>query len=71
MGRGRKLSGEICIEVNGEVVPYLSIDEDGAVTWLVSEEQQKEYEQAMLKNMGECMSGYYSAHPEKYHYEGE
>lgn len=65
MGRDRKLSTEICIEVNGETIPYLKIDKDGKVTWLVSDEDQQKYEQAMLKNMGECMSRYYTAHPEK------
>ena len=64
MGRGRELSGEICIEVNGEVVPYLSIDEKGNKTWLVSEEDQQKYEQKMLKNIGETMSRFYTAHPE-------
>ena len=64
MGRGKKLSAEICIEVNGEVIPYLNIDRDGKVTWLVSEEKQKEYEQAMLNNIGESMSRFYTAHPE-------
>lgn len=58
MGQGRKLSGEIYIEVSGETVPYLNVDENGAVTWLVTKEQQKEYEQAMLKNIGESMSRY-------------
>ena len=64
MGRGRKLSGEIYIKINGEVVPYLRIDNDGMVTWLVTKERQKEYEQAILKNIGECMSRYYSIHSE-------
>lgn len=64
MGRGRELSGEICIEVNGEVIPYLSIDEKGNKTWLVSEEDQKKYEQKMLKNIGESMSRFYTSHPE-------
>lgn len=64
MGRGRELSGEICIEVNGEVIPYLSIDEKGNKTWLVSEEDQQKYEQKMLKNIGESMSRFYTAHPE-------
>ncbi len=64
MGRGRELSGEICIEVNGEVIPYLSIDEKGNKTWLVSEEDQQKYEQKMLKNIGETMSRFYTAHPE-------
>ena len=65
MGRSRKLSAEICIEVNGELIPYMDIDADGKVTWLVSEEKQKEYEQAMLSNIGENMSRYYTAHPEE------
>lgn len=65
MGRGGKLSAKICIEVNGEVIPYLRIDKDGKATWLVSDEDQQKYEQAMLKNMGESMSRYYSAHPEE------
>lgn len=64
MGRGRELSGEICIEVNGEVIPYLLIDEKGNKTWLVSEEDQQKYEQKMLKNIGETMSRFYTAHPE-------
>ncbi len=65
MGRGSKLSAEICIEVDGKTIPYLSIDKDGNVTWHVSEEDQKKYEQAMLKNIGENMSRYYTAHPDK------
>ena len=65
MRRGEKFKVEICIEVNGEVIPYLSIDEDKNVTWLVSEEDQQKYEQTMLKNIGENMSRYYCAHPEK------
>lgn len=65
MGRSGKLSAKISIEVNGEVIPYLRIDKDGNVTWFVSDEDQKKYEQAMLKNIGEGMSRYYSAHPER------
>ena len=64
MRRGRGLSGEIVITVNGEEVPYLRIDSDGKVTWLVSDEDQKRYEQAMMKNAGENMSRFYTAHPE-------
>ena len=64
MGRGRELSGEICIEVNGAVIPYLLIDEKGNKTWLVSEEDHQKYEQKMLKNIGETMSRFYTAHPE-------
>jgi len=64
MGRNNKLSAEICIEVDGQLIPYLKIDKDGKVTWFVSDEDQQKYEQAMLKNIGENMSRYYSAHPE-------
>ena len=64
MGRGDKFTGRICIESDGETIPYLSIDEDGVVTWLVSDERQKEIEQKMLRNIGESMSLYYAAHPE-------
>ena len=51
---------KICIEVNGETVPYLVIDKDGKVTQLASEEDRRKYQEAMLKNMGENMSRYYS-----------
>lgn len=65
MGRGRKLSAEVCIEVNGEVIPLLAIDADGNVTRFVSEEKMREYEQKMLKNIGENMSRFYTANPDK------
>lgn len=64
MGRGGKLSTEICIERDGEEIPYLLIDQDGKVTWLVSEKQQKEFEQKMLGNIGDSMSRFYTANPE-------
>lgn len=51
---------KICIMVNGERVPYLVIDKDGKVTQLASEEDRQKYQKAMLKNMGENMSRYYS-----------
>ena len=65
MGRSKGLSGEISIIVDGKEIPHLLIDEDDNVTWLVSEEDRKKYEQAMLKNMGDSMSRYYTAHPEE------
>lgn len=71
MGKNRKLSGEICIKVDGKEIPYLSIDEDNNVTWHVSEEDQQKYEQAMLKNIGETMSRFYTAHPELLEKESE
>lgn len=64
MSRGGKLSAEAYIKVDGETIPFYSIDNDGNVTWYVSEEKRAEYEQAMLKNIGEGMSRYYTAHPE-------
>ena len=71
MGKNRKLSGEISIMVNGKEIPYLSIDEDNNVTWHVSEEDRKKFEQAMLKNIGETMSRFYTAHPEYLEKESE
>ena len=47
-----------------ELIPYLKIDKEGNVTMFVSEEDQQRYEQKMLQNMGECMSRFYTAHPE-------
>ena len=71
MGKNRKLSGEISIMVDGKEIPYLSIDEDDNKTWLVSEEDQQKYEQKMLKNIGETMSRFYTAHPEYLEKESE
>lgn len=64
MGRSGKWSAQVCIEVGGETIPYLEIDCEGNATLLVSQEKQQEYEQAMLKNIGETMSRFYTAHPE-------
>lgn len=64
MGRNGKWSAQVCIEVGGETIPYLEIDSEGVVTVLVSQEKQQEYEQAMLKNIGESMSRFYTANPE-------
>ena len=58
--RSDNLTIEICIEVNGETVPYLVIDKDGKVTQLASEEDRRKYQATMLKNIGENMSRYYS-----------
>ncbi|MBR1533829.1 MAG: hypothetical protein IJ639_05665 [Ruminococcus sp.] len=65
MGRDGKLLGSIEMKANGETIPYLRVYWDGTVEWLVSDEDQKKYEQAMLKNMGECMSRHYANHPEE------
>lgn len=65
MGQNSKLSVEICIEVNGEVIPYLTIDRDDKKMWFVSKEDHQKYEYFMLKNIGEEMSRYYTAHPDK------
>ena len=65
MGRSSAFTIEICIEVGGETIPYMTIDKDGKAKLLVSEEKQQEYEQAMLKNIGENMSRYYAIHPER------
>lgn len=51
---------EMCIKVNDEIVPYMTISKDGTVTQHVSDEDREKYEQAMLKNIGEGMSRYYS-----------
>lgn len=70
MGRGNKYSVDICMEDGDQVIPYLHIDCDGenkVVTWLVSEDDRKKYEHKMLKNIGESMSRYYAAHPERLH----
>ena len=67
MRRDKDFTINISIEVNGEIVPYLTIDKDGKVTQLASDEDRDKYRKAMLKNMGDTMSRYYSAHPEKIH----
>ena len=65
--RDKDFTINISIEVNGEIVPYLTIDKNGKVTQLASDEDRDKYRKAMLKNMGDTMSRYYSAHPEKIH----
>ena len=64
MSKRDKWSARVCIDDGGKQIPYLLIDSDGKVTLLVDEEEQKQYEQKMLDNMGEGMSRFYSAHPE-------
>lgn len=64
MGRSGKLSAEVCIDVGGKLISYLEIDKEGRVTMLVSDEEQQQYEQKMLQNIGEGMSRFYTAHPE-------
>lgn len=64
MRQSKKWSARVCIDDGGKRIPYLLIDSEGNVTKLVSEEDRKKYEQAMLKNMGESMSRFYTAHPE-------
>ena len=64
MSKRDKWSARVCIDDGGKQIPYLLIDSDGKVTLLVNEEEQKQYEQKMLDNMGESMSRFYSAHPE-------
>ena len=64
MGRSKQLTIEIFVEDNGEAIPYLTIDPDKKVSRFVSEEDQQKYEQKMLKNIGETMSLFYTAHPE-------
>ena len=64
MGQSKKWSARVCIDDGGKRIPYLLIDSDGNVTMLVSEEDQQKYEQKMLKNIGETMSRFYTAHPE-------
>lgn len=61
MGRkSGKFTIKMCIKVNGEIIPYMTIDKDGKVTQHVSDEDRDRYEKAMLKNIGEGMSRYYS-----------
>lgn len=64
MGQRDKWSARVCIDDGGKLIPYLEIDNEGNVTFLVSDEEQKQYEQRMLKNIGETMSRFYTAHPE-------
>ncbi len=64
MGQSKKWSARVCIDDGGKRIPYLLIDSEGNVTKLVSEEDQQKYEQKMLKNIGETMSRFYTAHPE-------
>lgn len=64
MRQSEKWSSQVCIEKDGEMIPYLEIDSEGNITLLVSEEEQQQYESKMLDNMGESMSRFYAAHPE-------
>ena len=64
MSKSDKWSARVCIEDNGKRIPCLLIDSEGKVTRLISEEEQERYEQKMLKNIGETMSRFYTAHPE-------
>ena len=64
MSKSDKWFARVCIDNGSNQIPYLLIDSDGKVTLLVSEEEQKQYEQKMLCNMGESMSRFYSTHPE-------
>ena len=64
MSKSDKWSARVCIEDNGKRIPCLLIDSEGKVTRLISEEEQERYERKMLKNIGETMSLFYTAHPE-------
>ncbi len=61
MGRkNEKFTINMSIKVNGEIVPCMTIEKDGTVTQHVSDKDREKHKKAMLKNMGESMSRYYS-----------
>lgn len=66
MARQNLFTVEVSILVNGAEVPYMEIDADGSIRQHISDEKREEYKAAMLKNMGECMSAYYTINPERY-----
>lgn len=58
----KKLTCDVFIEIEGEQMLWYSVDEDGKATYYLPEDKSKAIEQAMLKNIGEHMSRYYSTH---------
>lgn len=64
MGRNDRFTIETFIEVEGKTIPLVTIDKDGNKTQHVSDEDLRKYNEAMMKNAGEVMSLYYSAHPD-------
>ena len=64
MGRRDKWTVRTFIEIDGKKIPLVEVDSDGNITQFVSDEEQKQYEEKMLKNIGESMSRFYMAHPE-------
>lgn len=57
----KKLTCEVYIEIEGEQLLWYSIDEDGKATYFLPEDKGKAIEQAMLNNIGQRMSRYYSS----------
>lgn len=58
----KKLTSEVFVEIEGNQVLWYSVDEDGKATYYLPEEKSAAIEQAMLKNIEEHMSRYYSTH---------
>lgn len=61
----KKLTSEVFVEIEGKQVLWYSVDEDGKTTYYLPEDKGAAIEQAMLKNIGEHMSRYYSTHDYK------
>ena len=64
MGRRDKWTVRTFIEIDSKKIPLVEVDSEGNIKQFVSDEDQKQYEQKMLKNIGENMSRFYTAHPE-------
>lgn len=61
----KKLTSEVFVEIEGKQVLWYSVDEDGKATFYLPKEKSAAIEQAMLKNIEEHMSRYYSTHDYK------
>lgn len=46
-----RLKAEVCITVNGEVVPMLTIGEDGHIEYAMPREEIIKYNKLMLENV--------------------
>ena len=55
----KQLKARVMIRVNGELIPMLTIDENGKVEYALPKEQIIEYDKAMLKNIARAESDYY------------
>lgn len=63
MTRNNNLYSKAFIEIHGEIIPFLTTDDNGEVTLLVSKDDQDIYVQSMLNNMGDAASRYYTLNP--------